>query len=131
MVDLALALPPGLKRRRGQGKWIVRQVAREVLPSSVVQRAKVGFRVPLDAWFRGGLRTMARERLLDAGSFASTVLDRRIVEQLLDDHDSGRRDEQARIWALLSLEVWYGVFFQSPLPRTPTVTVTRSPVTSS
>jgi asparagine synthase (glutamine-hydrolysing) len=96
--------------RHGAGKWVVRQLARQVLPADVVDRPKVGFRVPLDAWFRSGLRELARDRLLDGGSLARAMLDRAAIERLLDDHERGRRDEANRIWTLLSLDVWHTVF---------------------
>jgi asparagine synthase (glutamine-hydrolysing) len=64
----------------------------------------------LDVWFRSGLREMARERLLDRSALVGTILDHGIVERLLDDHERGRRNEDKRIWALLSLEVWNTVF---------------------
>lgn len=119
VVELALALPARYKRRRGAGKWVVRQVARPLLPADIVDRRKVGFRVPLAEWFRGDLRAMAADRLLDPASFTARVFDRRQVEALLARHTGGRGAEQLRIWTLLSLEVWHDVFFGAggPPPR--------------
>jgi asparagine synthase (glutamine-hydrolysing) len=106
VVDLAFSLPGRMKRRHGSGKWIVRQLGRQLLPANIVNRPKVGFRVPLDAWFRGGLREMAWDRLTSRDSLAAELFDRRLIERLLSDHESGRRSEEARLWTLLSLEVW-------------------------
>ena len=113
LVELAFAMPSHHKVRRGVGKWVLRQLAYDFLPRDIVDRRKVGFRVPLDAWFRTGLRDVARDRLLDGGALVGSVLDRRTVEQLLDDHDRGRRNEEGRIWTLLSLEVWHSVFLRA------------------
>ena len=66
-----------------------------------------GFKVPLDRWFRGGLRDMAVELLTCPSSFVGTIFDRAAVSKVLDDHSSGDRNEQPRIWTLLSLEVWH------------------------
>jgi len=107
LVDLAFTLPSGVKVRRGVTKWVIKEVARRHLPSEVVDRAKVGFRVPLDAWFRGGLRDMAWDMLTGPSSFVGGVFDRTAVAALLAAHDSGQRDEQSRLWTLLSLEVWH------------------------
>ncbi len=113
LVELAFSLPSSVKVRRGQTKWVLKQVARQYLPESIVDRRKVGFRVPLDAWFREHLREMARDMLLGPSSFVGTTLDPVAVRALLDSHDSGRRDESIRIWTLLSLEVWHDVYFRS------------------
>jgi asparagine synthase (glutamine-hydrolysing) len=109
VVELASILPPRLKVRGGTGKWVLRQVARQVLPAEVIDRPKIGFRVPLDDWFRSGLRDLAHARLTDGSSLVAELFDRRAVQRLLDDHEAGRRNEGSRIWTLLSLEVWNSV----------------------
>ncbi|MCA9501913.1 MAG: asparagine synthase (glutamine-hydrolyzing) [Spirochaetaceae bacterium] len=113
LVELAFRLPSNVKLRDGTTKWVVKEVARRRLPASIVDRRKVGFRVPLDAWFRGELREMANDLLLGAGSFVGGRMDRRFVASMLADHARGRRDEEIRIWTLLCLEVWHEVFFRN------------------
>jgi asparagine synthase (glutamine-hydrolysing) len=105
-----------MKLRRGSGKWVVKEVARRHLPGAIVDRPKVGFRVPLDAWFRGALRPMASEMLCGRESFVSQVMDRATVQAVLDSHERGRTNEEMRLWALLSLEVWHSRFFGANRP---------------
>jgi asparagine synthase (glutamine-hydrolysing) len=116
VVELAFRLPSRFKVRDGVGKWVLRQVAQDIVPAEVLRRPKLGFRLPLDAWFRSGLREMARDRLLERSSLVGTLLDRRAVTRLLDDHERGRRNEEARIWSLLSLEIWHSLFFTGSGP---------------
>lgn len=113
VVETAFALPSDVKVRDGVTKWVVKEVARRHLPASIVDRRKVGFRVPLDRWFRTGLREQAQDRLLDRGGFIAQTFDRKVVADLLASHDSGRRDEELRIWTLMCLDVWHEVFFRS------------------
>lgn len=112
LVELAFRLPSDVKLRGGVTKWVVKEVARKHLPTTIVDRKKVGFRVPLDAWFRGELREMAGDMLLGSNSFVASRMNRAVLEQTLADHDRGRRDEEIRIWTLLCLEVWHDVFFR-------------------
>lgn len=111
LVELAFRLPSEYKVRRGTTKWALKEVARRVLPDDVVDRRKVGFRVPLDGWFRGGLRDSVRDRLTGRDSFIAQTLDRGTIRALLDRHESGRFDEESRIFTLMSLEVWHEAFF--------------------
>ena len=106
MVELALQLPSGLKVRSGETKWILKQVADRHLPSSITRRRKVGFKVPIGSWFKAQLRDVARDLLLSEDSCVAPLLDRQMLERLLERHDSGRSNEEARIWTLLSLEQW-------------------------
>ncbi|HVQ96200.1 MAG TPA: asparagine synthase (glutamine-hydrolyzing) [Mycobacteriales bacterium] len=110
LVELAFSLPSSVKVRGGTTKWVVKEVARRYLPADVVDRRKVGFRVPLDSWFRSGLREMAWDLLTGPSSFVADILDRTAVNALLTGHDRAVRDEQARLWTLLSLEVWHREF---------------------
>jgi asparagine synthase (glutamine-hydrolysing) len=107
LVELAFDLPSNVKVRAGKTKWVVKEVARQYLPADVVDRPKVGFQVPLDEWFRGGLREMAFDLLTGPTSFVGTTFDQAAVGKILEDHSSGDRNEQSRIWTLLSLEVWH------------------------
>ncbi|MAG30566.1 MAG: asparagine synthase (glutamine-hydrolyzing) [Deltaproteobacteria bacterium] len=115
VVQFAFGLPSDIKLRRGVTKWVVKEVARRTLPARIVDRKKVGFRVPLDSWFRTGLRDMANDMLLATGSFVGERFDKRRVAALLVDHERGRRDEEIRIWTLLCLEVWHDVFLRGRL----------------
>lgn len=107
LVELSFTLPSAVKIRDGKTKWVVKQVARRHLPASIVDRPKVGFKVPLDSWFRDGLRDMAFDLLSGPSSFVGANFNRTAVQSLLSAHYAGQRDEQQRIWTLLSLEVWH------------------------
>ncbi|CRK49500.1 Asparagine synthetase [Rhodococcus sp. RD6.2] len=107
VVELAFGLPSDVKVRGTTMKWVVKEVARRYVDPEVVDRRKVGFTVPMDVWFRGGLADMAFDLLTDSSSFVGTHFDRTGIRRLLTDHASGARNEQVRIWTLLSLEVWH------------------------
>jgi asparagine synthase (glutamine-hydrolysing) len=107
LVELAFSLPSRHKVRKGTTKWVIKEVALRHLPSDVVNRPKIGFKVPLDAWFRGGLRDFAHDLLTGPESFVGERLDRSEVSNILNAHLGARRNEELRIWTLLSLEVWH------------------------
>ncbi|MCU1679115.1 MAG: Asparagine synthetase [Frankiales bacterium] len=106
LVRTAFQLPSTMKMRDGTTKWVVKQVAARVLPEEIVNRKKVGFKVPIDEWLRSGLRTLTHDLLLGEDSWVAGVLDRQAIGQLISTHESGRRNEEHRLWTLLSLEVW-------------------------
>ena len=110
LVELAFRLPSSVKVRSGTTKWVLKEVARELLPDDVIDRRKVGFRVPLDSWFRTELRDTARDRLTGADSWVGQALDRAYVRDLVDRHERGA-NEEIRLWTLLGLEMWHDCFF--------------------
>ena len=106
LAELAFRLPSNVKVRDRQTKWVVREVARNLLPAEIFQRPKHGFKVPLDDWFRTSLRDWTRDLLTGPGSFVGQVMDRRAVKRLLTDHERGRRNDGMRIYTLVALEIW-------------------------
>jgi asparagine synthase (glutamine-hydrolysing) len=112
LVELAFSLPSHFKVRGRTTKWIIKEVARRHLPAEIVDRRKVGFRVPLDTWFRDELKTLAWDLLTSPTSIVSSLMDVRTVRRLLERHQTGRANEEIRIWTLLSLEIWHNTFFR-------------------
>lgn len=107
LVELAFRLPSSVKLRRGTTKWALKEVAKRYLPEEIVERRKVGFRVPLDDWFRKGLRDAMWDRLTGTSSFVGSNFNKLAVRELLTRHENGLYNEESRIWTLMSLEVWH------------------------
>ena len=106
VVELAAAMPAGLKFRRGRGKRILLETFADLLPPPIRRRTKMGFGVPLDHWFRHEMQDFAREVLFDPNAQARGFFRPEAVQQLFDDHVSGRADHSQRLWSLLVLELW-------------------------
>lgn len=110
LVELAFRLPTSLKSRSGAATWVLREVARPLLPDEVIEHKTAASRTPLDSWFRTGLRDTARERLTGTDSWVGATFDRSAIRDLLDRHDRGAH-EQVRLWTLVCLEMWHDCFF--------------------
>lgn len=105
-VEWHATLPPALKLHNMEGKYIFKRALEPYLPQEVLYRPKMGFAVPLASWFRGPLRERTRSALL-AGSLAEyDLFDPTRVARLVGDHQAGRRDHSAAIWALLMFEAF-------------------------
>lgn len=107
VVELAARMPIGLKFRRDHGKRILKETFRDLLPPAIQRRAKMGFGVPLDHWFRHELKNFTQEILLDARATGRGYFRPEAVQQLFDEHQQGRFNHGYRLWALLVLELWF------------------------
>jgi asparagine synthase (glutamine-hydrolysing) len=106
LMELSFSLPGHLKLRGTTTKWILKRAFRDLLPESIVRRKKMGFGVPLGAWFRGALRGFLEERLLAADAKLFPMLRRAEVERLFGAHHAGDKDNGMQLWALWMLELW-------------------------
>ena len=113
LVQTAFNLESSHKVKGLSGKWIIKEIARTLLPDSIVDRKKVGFKVPLDNWFKNDLYDYANDMLLGSNSFVKSYFDTKYMAKMLSDHKSERSNEGIRIWTLLGLEVWHQCFSKS------------------
>jgi asparagine synthase (glutamine-hydrolysing) len=96
----------GLSGSQLRRKRMLREAFRQDLPAEVFSRRKMGFAVPIGEWFRGELQDMLRDTLLDPSAFVATVLDRAVIEEMIEDHENQSADHSQRLYALLMLELW-------------------------
>ena len=100
------SLPDRYRLRGSVSKWILRRAMKRVLPQAILERPKVGFRVPVDLWFRGHLRDYLRESLTGPSSMTRGYYRPQVLERLLDEHDRGQVNHEKLLWCLLNLEIW-------------------------
>ncbi len=106
LIETAAALRVSDKVHRLTTKHIFKDALRPWLPDHILDRKKTGFGVPLAAWFRGELRALPRDVLLDEHSVSRGIFRPEALATLIDDHLVGHRDNSNRLWALIQLELW-------------------------
>jgi asparagine synthase (glutamine-hydrolysing) len=110
LADIAAEVPHAYKIRNGQGKYILIRALGDRLPPELLNRPKMGFAIPLAAWLRGPLREMLWDHLDSPRFVERGIASQKFVRHLLHEHQSGRRDNQGWLWALLVLEMWFREF---------------------
>jgi asparagine synthase (glutamine-hydrolysing) len=106
VVELAWRLPLRMKIRDGHGKWALRQVLYRHVPRELIERPKTGFGIPLASWLRGPLVEWV-DALLDSAKLARQgYLRPEPVRKAWDEHRSGQRDWQFRLWNVLMFQAW-------------------------
>ncbi len=106
LIDFAFRLPGHMKLRGRTTKWILRRAFRDLIPDEIQRRGKMGFGVPLNAWFRGELKGHLEERLVSPRSSLYPLLRREMVERMFREHQEKRRDWSGPFWLLSMLELW-------------------------
>ena len=106
LIEHSLALPDRVKLRGRSGKWVLKRLARGLVPERILQRRKQGFSPPFSAWARGPLRALVAGRLSADRLARVGVLDPTAVRSLLEAHLSGHADRGRALWTVLSLQLW-------------------------
>jgi asparagine synthase (glutamine-hydrolysing) len=118
LVEFAAQLPDEWKLSGLTTKRVLREAVKGLLPESILNRPKMGFPVPFDAWTRGPWNAVARDVLLDRRSRERGIVDPAAVDRLLRDHADRRTLGGDRIWSLLNLEIWHRTFIDNDGPQT-------------
>jgi asparagine synthase (glutamine-hydrolysing) len=109
VVEWAWSLPISYKVHEGQKKIILRKLLNQYVPSSLFERPKVGFSIPLEHWLRNHLKDWA-SNLLSSSSFQRTGLNEwvntSLIEKKWSEHLSGKKNNQYALWNVLMLQQW-------------------------
>ncbi|GGE87015.1 XrtA/PEP-CTERM system amidotransferase [Massilia psychrophila] len=106
LVEWISGLPPSMKLNGSEGKYIFKKSLESYLPEEILYRKKMGFAVPLATWFRGPLRQRVRESLLGDTLASTGIFNTGYLAQMVEQHESGRRDYSAPIWTVLMFEAF-------------------------
>ncbi len=113
LIAFAARLPAHLKRRGNEGKYLLKQIARTLLPAAVIDKPKQGFAIPLDDWFRGGLRPLLHDTLASRAARERGLFNQTGIDTLIGQHMAGTHSRGELLWLLLSFELWaqrFGAF---------------------
>ena len=108
---VASRLPFDQKITRTTTKYALRRALEPIVPAHVLNRAKLGFPVPIRHWLRSGeLLDWAYDTV--AASQAGHLMDLVAVRTMLDEHRSGESDHSRRLWTVLIFLLWYAIFVE-------------------
>jgi asparagine synthase (glutamine-hydrolysing) len=107
IIEFAMSLPDNMKMRKGETKWILRQILYKYVPKEMMERPKMGFGIPLDKW----LSTILKEKLINLKNdenFANILLlDKSELGNLIDKYLAKKSQSTYLIWYLYCLHQWY------------------------
>lgn len=132
LVDLALSISPRRKlrdidnvtwvdenepgkrlryeRETHDGKAVLRAAMAPLLPAETTSRKKTGFSAPDASWFRGESIDYVNRLLRAPSASIYEFVQPRYVNNILDEHESGRENHRLLIWSLLCFEWWCRIY---------------------
>ncbi len=106
LVEWIAGLPPEMKLKGTEGKYIFKKSLENYLPNDILYRPKMGFSIPLNSWFRNELKSKVRETLLGETMLQSGLFNQDFLRKMVNQNESGLRDYSTAIWALLMFDAF-------------------------
>ena len=122
---VASRLPYDQKITRTTTKYALRRALEPIVPAHVLNRAKLGFPVPIRHWLRSGELMEWAYEMIDA-SQAGHLVDLAGVRTMLDEHRTGPSDHSRRLWTVLIFLLWHAIFVEGSV--VPTISEPHYPV---
>lgn len=108
---VAERLPLDQKITKDTTKYALRKSLEGIVPGHVLNRAKLGFPVPLRHWLRGPeLFDWAHQQIVE--SETDHILNKAAITAMLNEHRDGKSDHSRRLWTVLIFMIWHGIFVE-------------------
>ncbi|MFT7618450.1 MAG: asparagine synthase (glutamine-hydrolyzing) [Planctomycetota bacterium] len=109
-VEAAAKVPLRFSFADGEGKLILKKLARNLVPADVIDRKKQGFAIPISNWFQNEWNDRAEDLVLGKKARERGIFNPVAVDRLWREHHSQRRDQSHLLWCLMVLEMWHRLF---------------------
>ena len=114
VAEFSFGVPPYFKQAGTQEKWVLKKAVWDILPEPILTRPKSGMLVPVQAWFKNELKSMAGEYLLGRRARQRDILNPALVKSWLEYRESLFPRHGVKLWLLLSLELYFRAFLDAP-----------------
>jgi asparagine synthase (glutamine-hydrolysing) len=110
VVEMALQISGKLKYKKRykkkQQKYILKKVAEQYLPDSIIYRPKASFGAPIRSWISHELRALTDELLSEEQIGKRGLFHYPFIKKMIDEDRQGVADHAYRIYQLITLELW-------------------------
>lgn len=107
IVELITSMPPSMKFKGAEMKYILKKAVKDLLPPNILNRKdKMGFPVPLHLWAMNSTGDFFRDILLSPTCEDRGIFNLGEIEKLIEqENEFGRR-----LWGLMNIELWFREF---------------------
>jgi asparagine synthase (glutamine-hydrolysing) len=92
------------------GKTVLRAAMAKVLPAQILERRKIGFRVPFGEWVRGPHSDHIVDLLSGPGSTVARLCKAATLQRVLAEHMNYRQNHTNLLWSFANLEMFIRTF---------------------
>lgn len=107
IIEWAAQLPPDYKYRNGEKKYILKQIVHRYIPKEIMERPKMGFGIPIEAWLRAELKDLVSEYLSEQSLQQHGLFNTEEALKPVREFFAGRTEKHLKVWYLLMFQMWY------------------------
>lgn len=108
VAKISARIPEIFKYKNGTTKYILRKAFESILPKTTASRKKLGFPTPIKQWLKKQPEKVMA--IIKENVYIQEKFDMTYIEQLENEHISGKKDNARKIYILLMFALWYNTF---------------------
>lgn len=113
IAEYSFRLPHAFKYHGGEKKYILKQVAYDLVPPKLLDMPKRGFGVPLAKWLRGPLKPRVRRYTDPAALQKQQIFHHEALLQLVDRVERSNSSIYSGVlWAFVVFQMWYQMYIE-------------------
>lgn len=101
VMEFAMKIPPELKTKNNQEKYILKKAFEGILPDEIIYRQKDSFTVPLSQLFKNGTHRDLSITAIHKFNNETGIFSKEFISQLQNDQRS------SEFWNITNLALWY------------------------
>ncbi len=112
VVELAFHMSGDLKIKGFKTKHVLKETFRDILPPSLLKRAKAGFEIPIGQWLKNDLKSLIFHYLSKKRIETQQIFRYETVRRLVSDLFDNRTDTSWMLWNLIVFQYWYDRYYE-------------------
>lgn len=118
LVGFAFTIPPDLKLKDPNGKYILKMAMKDLLPKEVLKKEKRGFASGTYETYLRELREIAMQKLPQGNLVSEGFFKQDYISKVLNAIPNPRLNLHYNvIWNLLTFEIWYEIFINGDVRK--------------
>lgn len=110
VLKVAQNLKLNQKISKSNTKVLLREAFKDIIPSHMVEKKKLGFPTPIRVWLKEDLGKYAKKTINDAK--VDSLINKDYAFELLDNHIKGIEDNSRKIWTIFVFCLWHQIFIE-------------------
>jgi asparagine synthase (glutamine-hydrolysing) len=110
LIKYMATIPSSIKIKNGIKKYILKEIAHQYIPESLMARPKSGFDIPFSSWMRKELKELIYEQINEKRLNEDKLFYTSFIINIRDNFYQGNDAYKYKLWRIFIFQLWYENF---------------------
>ena len=106
LAEYMARIPADLKYKKNKGKYLLREILKQYIPTEITDKPKAGFTVPLKLWLQKELKKSAIDALESPVLKEDAIFKEKELQKIVNNLKRGKIENPTFIWLIMVYVAW-------------------------